>query len=169
MATEKRPSVSAGNGQKAEKPARAHPITPWEEMDRLFEGFMPRGWMRPFRWEWPSAGEIPFAGGKFPRVDIIDRDDEIMVRAEVPGVDKKDLDVSVTDNTVCIKGSTRHEEKEEKGEYFRSELVSGSFSRTLALPGAVDSAKAKATFKGGVLELVLPKIEESKRHSIKVD
>ena len=169
MASDKRRAATAGNGQKLEKAGRVHPLGPWEEMDRLFEGVMPRGWMRPFRWEWPSGGEMPFAGGKFPRVDIIDRDEEIMVRAEVPGVDKKDLEVSVTDNSVCIKGSTRHEEKEEKGEYFRSERVTGSFSRTLALPGAVDSAKAKASFNNGVLELALPKIEESKRHSIKVE
>ncbi len=169
MATDKQQPSSVGNGHKVQKAGRAQPMAPWDEMDRLFEGFMPRGWMRPFRWEWPSMGEAPFSGGKFPRVDIVDRDDEIVVRAEVPGVEKKDLDVSLTDNTVCIKGATRREEKEEKGEYLRSELVSGSFSRTLALPGAVDSARAKATFKDGVLELVLPKIEESKRQSIRVE
>lgn len=170
MATESRQqSASSGNGQKLEKAGRAPAVSPWDEMDRFFEGLMPRGWMRPFRWEWPALGGMNYPSGKFPRVDIIDRDEEVVVRAEVPGVQKKDLDVSVTDNTVCIKGSTRREEKEERGEYFRSELTTGSFSRTLALPGTVDSARAKATFKEGVLELVIPKIEESKRHSIKVE
>lgn len=170
MATEsKQQSASGGNGQKLEKLARSQAITPWEEMDRLFETFMPRGWLRPLRWEWPAWGEMSHLGAKFPRVDVIDRDDEVMVRAEVPGVAKKDLDVSLTDHTVCIKGATRREQKEEKGDYIRSEIMSGSFSRTLALPGTVDSTRAKAVFKDGVLEITLPKIEESKRHSIKVE
>jgi HSP20 family protein len=104
-----------------------------------------------------------------PRVDVIDREDEILVRAEVPGVDKKDLEVSLTDNAVTIKGSTRHEEKEEKGDFYRSEISRGSFSRTVALPGEVDGDKAKASFKDGVVEIAMPKLEASKRRSIKVE
>lgn len=104
-----------------------------------------------------------------PRVDIIDRDEEIVVRAEIPGVDKKDLDVSLTDNTVTIKGSTHQEQKEEQGNYFRSEMARGSFARSVTLPGNVDGAGAKASFKDGVLELSLPKTENSKRRSIKVE
>ena len=77
--------------QKAE-PKRA--LSPFEEMDRLFEDYFSRGWMRPFRWEWPSLGEMakPFEG-KMPKVDVIERDDEVVVKAELPGVDKEDLDV----------------------------------------------------------------------------
>jgi HSP20 family protein len=174
MATEKKKSdvtetkpAAKGEVQKA-TPTRA--LSPFEEMDRLFEHFFPRGWMRPFHWERPSWSELalPFEG-KLPRVDVIDRDTEIVVRAEVPGVDKKDLDVSMTDNTVTIKGSTSHEEKEEKGDYYRCETSRGSFTRTVALPGDVDSSKAKSKFKDGVLELTLPKVEKSKRRSIKID
>lgn len=91
------------------------------------------------------------------------------MRAEVPGVKKEDLDVSTTDNTVTIKGSTRHEEKEEKGDYYRSEITRGSFSRTVALPSEVDSAKAKARYKDGILELTLPKVNKSKRRTVKVE
>ena len=153
--------------QKA-TPSRA--LSPFEEMDRFFEGFFPRGWMRPLRWEWPSWGELPMPfEGKMPRVDVIDRDTEIVVRAELPGVEKQDVEVSTTENTVTIKGSTRREEKEEKGNYYRCEISRGSFSRTVALPGDVDSNKAKATFKDGVLELTLPKIEKSKRRTITVE
>jgi HSP20 family protein len=150
------------------QPARA--LSPFEEMERLFEGYFPRGWMRPFGWERPSWGELtaPFEG-KMPRVDVIDRDEELIVKAELPGVDKKDLDVSVTENTVTIKGSTSHEEKEEKGDYHRSEMSRGTYSRTLTLPTDVEADKAKATFKDGVLELSLPKMKKAKRHSIKVD
>lgn len=160
-------TVSSGNGQKAQKAVRPQALTPWEEMDRIFEGFFPRGWMHPLRWGWPLRGEMKDLGIKLPRVDIIDRDDNVLVRAEVPGVDKKDLDVSVNDSTVTIKGSTRREEKEEEGDYFCSEITSGAFARTL--PGSVDSAKAKATFKDGVLELILPKVEKSKRHTVRVE
>jgi HSP20 family protein len=70
---------------------------------------------------------------------------------------------------ITIKGSTRREEKEEKGEYYRCEISRGSFARTVALPDNVDSSKAKATFKDGILELVMPKREQSKRRTIAVE
>jgi HSP20 family protein len=138
-------------------------------MERLFEGYFPRGWMRPSYWERPSWGELaaPFEG-KMPRVDIVERDDEVIVKAELPGVEKKDLDVSVTENAVTIKGSTSREEKEEKGDYHRCEISRGEYSRTLALPSGVEADKAKAQFKDGVLELTLPKLKKAKRHTIKV-
>jgi HSP20 family protein len=75
----------------------------------------------------------------------------------------------LTENVVTIKASISHEEKEEKGDYYRSEISRGSFSRTLTLPANVDGAKAKATFKNGVLELVLPKLEDPRRRSIPVE
>jgi HSP20 family protein len=139
-------------------------------MDRLFENYFTRGWLHPFRWARPSWGELdmPFEG-KMPNVDVVDRDDEIIVKAEVPGVDKKDLDISVTDNTVSIKGSTSHEEKEEKGDYYRCEISRGSFSRVVPLPADVDAEKASSKFKDGVLELTLPKVKKAKRHTVKVD
>jgi len=91
-----------------------------------------------------------------PSVDIIahDNDNEIQVHAEIPGVDKKDLDISVTEDSVSINGSAKHEE--EKGEYYRRETSSGSFACTVAVPYEVDTAKVKAKFKDGVLEMSLP-------------
>lgn len=153
--------------QKAQ-PTRA--LSPFEEMERLMENRFPRRWMRPFHWEWPSwaEGVAPFEG-KTPSVDVLDRDNEVVVKAELPGVDKKDLDISVTSNTVTIKGSTSHEEKEEKGDYYRCEMSRGEYSRTVALPADVDEAKAKAKFKDGILELTIPKKEKAKRRKIKVD
>ncbi|KPJ94310.1 MAG: heat-shock protein Hsp20, partial [Gammaproteobacteria bacterium SG8_11] len=76
--------------------------------------------------------------------------------------------LTVTENTVTLKGETKKEEKEEKGNYYRCETSRGSFMRTFALPCDVDGSKAKAEFKNGVLELTLPKVEKSKRHSIKI-
>jgi HSP20 family protein len=148
------------------KPARA--LSPFEEMERMFDAFS-RGWMRPLQREWPAWGDMTVFGGKTPGVDLIERDDEIVVKAELPGIDKKDMDVSVTKNTVSIKGTTSHEEKEEKGDYYRSEISRGEYARTLTLPAEVDEDRVKATFKNGILELKLPKLKPSKRTTVKVD
>lgn len=157
-----------GKEVQAARPTRG--LSPFDDMDRWFDNFFPRGWMRPFRYEWPSWGEFgaPLEM-RVPKVDVLDRDDVIVVQAEIPGVERDDLDVSVSDNSVTIKGETRREEKEEKGEYFRSEISRGSFARTVALPDYVDSAGAKAKFKDGVLELTLPKVEKAKRRTVKID
>lgn len=160
-----------GQMQKA-VPSRA--LSPFDEMermmDRMFGGFFPRAWMHPLRWEHPRWGELaaPFEG-KWPQVDVIDREAEVVVRAELPGVEKKDLDVSIGDNTVTIKAATKHEEREEKGDYYRCEISQGSYARTVGLPAEVDASKAKAKFKDGLLELTLPKLEKSKRRSITVE
>jgi HSP20 family protein len=166
MAEQTAKDIAPGEIQKA-APARA--LNPFEEMDRLFENFFRRGWMRPFRWDWPAGGELAPFEGKWPRADIVDRDADILVRVEVPGVDKKDLDITVTDNTVTVKGTSSREQKEEKGEYYRCEITRGAFSRTMTLPSGVDGSKAKAAFRDGVLEITIPKLEKAKRHNVKVD
>jgi HSP20 family protein len=174
MAGTSKKSAKGEQGKEVQKveqsvtPTRA--LSPFEEMDRLMGSFFPRHWLRPFRWEMPSWAELgaPLEM-KMPRIDVIDRDDDVLVRAEIPGVEKKDLEVSMTDTTVTIKGCTSHEAKEEKGNYFRSEISRGSFSRTIGLPSDVDSDKAKAVFKDGILELTIPKVEKAKRKSIPID
>ena len=160
----------AEKGKEIQKATPIRAMSPFEEMERMFESFIPRGWMRPFRQDWPSLGghELPFEG-KMPSVDVIDHDDEILVRAEVPGFDKKDLDISVTENTVTIKGKSSHEEKIEKGNYYRCEISRGAFARTLSLPHEVNPDNVKATFKDGMLELTMPKVKKSTRHTIKLD
>jgi HSP20 family protein len=156
--------------QEVQKVEPARVMSPFEEMERMFDNYFTRGWLRPFRREWPTFPEIaaPFEG-KTPSVDVIDRDNEVVVKAELPGVDKKDIDISVSQNTVTIKGTTSHEEKEEKGDYYRCEISRGSYSRTLSLPAEVDEEKTKAEFKDGILELTMPKKKKSKRHTIKVE
>ena len=119
--------------------------------------------------------DSPLLSGRFenfalrmPNVDVIDRDTEIVVRAEVPGIDKKDLDISLSDNLLTIKGQIRTEKKEEKGDYHRHEISSSSFARSVTLPAAVDTSKANAALKDGVLEINLPKLESSKRRNISI-
>lgn len=175
MAKEEKKEIKRSKESKDVQATRsARALNPYEEMDRIFdrmfEGFFPRGWMRPFQREWPSWGEMTAPKEmKVPKVDVIDRDDEVLVRAEVPGVNKDDLDVSVSDNAVTIKGETRHEEKEEKGNYYRRETSRGSFTRTVQLPNYVKTEGCKAKFKDGVLELTLPKLEKAKRRTIAIE
>jgi HSP20 family protein len=156
--------------QQIQKTAPAHNLTQFEDMEKMFDDFFTRGWLKPWRFEWPSFSEMKWpVNGRFPNVDVIDRDDEIVVKAELPGVEKKDLEVTTTDDSVTIKGSTQREKNEEKGDYYRSEISRGEFSRTIALPATVDTGKAKASFKDGMLELVLPKTEIRKRRNISID
>ncbi len=164
---EKPKSRKKGKAVEAAKESKA--LSPWEEMDRFFDRVMHPNW-GPLRWNRPSWSDLmaPFQS-EIPRVDIINREKEVVIHAEIPGLNKEDLDVSVTDNTVTIKGETKREEKKEEGDYFRQEIVRGSFARTVTLPGDVDAAKAKASFQDGVLELTVPKVAGSKRHSIKVE
>ncbi len=159
--------------KEIEKAEGRHMLSPFEDMDRIFDEYFSRGWLHPFSFKWPSHRKAvePFEG-KTPHIDLIERDDEVVIKAELPGVDKKDLDISLTANTVTIKGSTHHEEKEEKGNYYRCEISSGSYLRTLALPVEVEEDKAKATLKDGVLELILPKTEKAKKankHTVKIE
>lgn len=149
-------------------PVRA--LNPFEEFDHIFDDFFSRRWMRPFSFGHPSWSHLPAPfEGRTPHVDVVDRDNEVFVKAELPGVDKKDIEITLTDNMVTIKGSTSAEEKEEKGDYHRCEISRGSFSRSVMLPDEVDTDKAKAKFKDGVLKLTIPKVKKSKRKNIKVD
>lgn len=148
------------------------PMSPFAEMDRMFDTFFsgwPRGWLRPSAHDWPAWGEHAPFEGRTPKVDVIDRDHELVVRAELPGVRKEDLDVTMSDSSITIRASTHYEDKEEKGEYYRSEMSRGEFSRTVGLPAKVHGKDTRATFKDGILELVLPKDEESRRHTVKVE
>lgn len=161
-------AVRPAAGGQVQKAAPTRWVSPFEEMERFMEEFFPRGWLR--RWDWPVFPELARRFEfRMPKVDIIDRAEEVVVRAELPGIDKKDLDVTVTGDTLTIKGVSRHEEKEEQGDYFRSEIARGSFARTLVLPAAVDASRAKASFKDGLLEVRLPKKEEAKRQSVTIE
>ena len=103
-----------------------------------------------------------------PSVDIFENDDAIVVKAELPGMNAKDIDVRLEDNVLTLKGE-RHFEKETKEEnYHRVEREYGSFSRSFALPTAVNGDKVTAEYKDGILKLVLPKKEETKPKSIKI-
>lgn len=170
-AAKQKQEVAVKKSQEVQKAVPVRARSPFEDMDRMMENILPRSWMRPFQWDRPLWSDLVPFEPRLPHidVDVVDRDDEVVVRAQVPGVDKKDLEVTVTDSTVTIKGKTSHEEKEEKGDFFRCEISRGAFSRTVSLPSNVDGSKAKAVMKDGMLELTMPKMEKAKRHAIKVE
>jgi HSP20 family protein len=145
-------------------------FSPMREVERLFDRFMPHAWMRPMSLEWPAWGglEESFKNLRMPRLDVVDRDKEVLIRVELPGVDKKDVDVSVNESVLVIKGSVRRESEKEKEGYFRREIAQSDFSRSLALPGGVDASKISASLTNGILEIVLPKDESVQRRTVEV-
>lgn len=122
------------------------------EFDRMFE--------RAFR-------RLP--GGPWePSVDFFERGNELVLRAELPGVDPKDVDVTVTEDSVILKGELRHEDRVNRDGYYHSERRYGTFARQVALPAEVRPEAARADFRNGILEVTIPKTEEARARSFKV-
>ena len=104
-----------------------------------------------------------------PKISVTEEGDNIVVEADMPGIDKKDISVTVNENTLIIKGETKKEKKEEKkGKYYYNERYYGSFYRTIELPKTVDDKKAKASYKDGVLRIELPIPKEAKEKETKI-
>lgn len=131
---------------------------PYEPMARLMQAFTPMVWFRP----WIAAAAAPV-----PKLDVIDRDGSVLVRAEVPGVQKGRLAVEASDTAVTIKGEVADSETREGERYRLSETRHGMFERTVRMPVDVDGTRAKATFKDGVVEVMLPKVDRSRSHHVK--
>jgi HSP20 family protein len=132
------------------------------EMNSLFDNFFRGFEMEPFKGHFGTFS---------PSVDVQESAKDIKVTAELPGVDDKDVEVSLSKDSMTIRGE-KQEEKEDRGkDFYRMERSFGSFSRTIPLPAEVDTDKAKAEFKKGVLTVTLPKtsraIKETKNISVK--
>ena len=130
-------------------------------MDRMMEDFFGRR-MRPW---WSRADEMEV---KPPMVDVFEEKDDIVVKAELPGIEKDNIQVNLTDHTLTIKGEKKKEEEVKEENYYRAERSYGSFLRTLDLPRDVRADQVKASFKNGILEVRMPKTEEAKAKEIKV-
>ena len=143
------------------------PISPLETGERRFEDVF----RRPFSlmgpsW-WPRL-RMPEIEEVTPSVDIFEDRDDIVVKAELPGMKKENIDVSLTGNTITLSGEKKKEEKIEKKNYYSFERSYGSFTRSFRLPTEVQTDKAKASFKNGVLEIRIPKTEEAKKKEKKI-
>ncbi len=104
-----------------------------------------------------------------PAVDIVERDDAYVIRADIPGVDPKDIEIDMEDGVLTIKGERKFEQEEEKDNYKRVERVYGSFYRRFVLPDSADAEKITAKSRNGVLEVVIPKQEKVKPRRIEVE
>ncbi|MFH1079538.1 MAG: Hsp20/alpha crystallin family protein [Pseudomonadota bacterium] len=132
------------------------------EMNRIFDDFF-RGW---------DVAPQGAAGSRFgffqPAIDVKQSEEEIIVKAELPGLEEKDIEVLLTDDALTIRGEKR-EEKEEKGKaYYHMERSYGSFNRVIPLPAGVDQKKVQAQFKKGVLSITLQKTQEAKAKGKKI-
>lgn len=130
-----------------------------KEMDKIFEDFFGR--------KFPVLSEEEFSFA--PAIDLSETDNEVIVKAAIPGVDKKDVSIKIADNLLTIKGEVKKEAEEKKKNYYRQEIAYGAFSRTIQLPADVKSEEAKANMKNGVLEIVIPKTEKAKTKEIKIN
>ncbi len=133
-----------------------------KEMDRLWDTFfeeMPLSRLAR-REEWPNKW--------LPTLDLAETKNEFVVKAEVPGMSPKDIDISLNGGVLSIRGEKKQEKEEKEENYHFVERSYGSFSRTIRLPGDVQSDKIKAAYKDGVLRISLPKSEESKRKEVKI-
>jgi HSP20 family protein len=118
--------------------------------------------------DWVSPRVTGDARGWSPAVDMIDKKDEVVLRADVPGLEKKDIHVSVDNGMLTIRGTRAEEHEAKEEDYYCCERWSGSFSRTMALPSGIDPDKIRATFKNGVLEVHVPKAPQAMGKSIEI-
>ncbi len=128
------------------------------EVDRMWEDFFgPRGWgLRPWEGEWA------------PAIDVSETADKVEVKAEVPGIDPKEINITLTGDVLTIKGEKKSEREETKESYHLVERSYGSFSRSLTLPAAVEVDKIDARYEKGVLTVTCPKKEEVKPKAIEI-
>jgi len=138
-----------------------------KEMDRIWEDLFPSRKPEAAPWKRQAAGQEQATVS--PAIDIIDRTDEIVVRAEMPGVAKDDIDISLQDGTLTIKGEVKEEAGQKEGNYTYSERNYRFFARSLNIPFKIKQDGIKATLKDGVLSVQLPKVVEEQPRKITVE
>ena len=121
-------------------------------------------WRLPLTW-WRVPTE---AVGWMPSLEMFEKADKFIVRAELPGMKKEEIDVSVVGDTLSISGERKSESEVKDEDYYRCELCYGKFSRSVGLPAAVDATKVDASYENGILEITLPKMEAAKPKKITV-
>jgi HSP20 family protein len=137
------------------------PFVSLKKMNKLFEDFSRGFELEPFGKKTGAAFE--------PKVNVSESEREIKVSAELPGLDDKDIDVSLSENELTIKGEKKEGKEEKKENYYHMERSYGAFSRTLPLPCKVESDKVQAQFSKGVLTITLPKSAEAIKETKKIE
>jgi len=140
----------------------------WEPFRELsaMRGTMNRLWGDTYHW--PFRFVTVSGGAAHPAIDISETDDQVMVKAVMPGVKPEDLDINISGNTLTIKGETKEEHEDQNGKYYHKECYYGDFARSITIPTDLKADKAEANLENGVLTLSIPKAEELKPKTIKV-
>jgi HSP20 family protein len=147
-------------------PARpTPPFDPFERLHKQIDDLFSNSWLTR---AWPGHG--PAGGAVMPSLEVSEDERQIVATAELPGIDEKDVEVTLDDNVLTIKGEKKaeREEKDEKKSYHLVERSYGAFRRSLALDADVDAANVKATFDKGVLKVVLPKTPQQQAKTTKI-
>ena len=142
-----------------------------DEMDRIFDDFgLGRGWFGPRTGRsWLTMPSARADWGWMPEVEVFQRNSELVIRADLPGLKKEDVKVDVTEDRVTLQGERKREHEEEREGVYRSERSYGTFYRDVVLPPGTMSDQAKATFKDGVLEITMPAPPESARRGRRLE
>lgn len=163
--------TKAAAEEKAVTTKKAGEIVPrGEEFEHWLDRFMEDVWRRPFpslfgRDRWLPIRPLSI---RMPSLDVYEEKDSVVVKAELPGMKKEDVEVNLAGENLTIKGEKKEDKEVKEDDYYRRERSYGSFLRTIALPCEVKSDEIKASFKDGVLEIRMPKTEEAKKKSVSV-
>ena len=139
------------------------PTSVMEDMERRMEDIFGRAWMPIYR-RMPQVEEDEW----MPAIDVYERGDMFVVKAELPGISEDAIDVSVAEGDLMIRGEKRIETEIKEEDYYRCERTYGSFFRSVPLPANVDAEKVEASFENGVLEVTIPRMAEAKPKKVKV-
>jgi len=131
-----------------------------ERMNRVFDDSLFRSDRR---------DDLMAMGTWSPAVDMFEKDDQVVIKAELPGLEKKDISLDLTNGVLTLKGERKHENEVKEENYYRREMSCGKFIRSFSLPGDVDADKIKAEFQNGLLTVEVPKPEEHKPKQIPVN
>ena len=149
---------------KSENKEQGNYMTAFKNLEQKIENM--------FQNMWGDADDVdftfPVSLKSMPKMDVVDRDKEVFVKAELPGFEKDDLDISISNDRLVIKAKTSHEEKEENGDYIKQEISKSEVYRSVQLPSEVDDSKAETSFDNGVLELTIPKTKSAHRRRIEI-
>lgn len=148
------------------KPDVIKTLSPFDEMERYFNEVF----RRPFSFISPSWSKqiFPEMEDVTPSIDVFEDGDDIVVKTELPGMKKEDIEVNLTEDSITVSGEKKREEKVERKDYYRLERSHGSFHRSCRLPAEVKTAGARAEFKDGVLEVRAPKAEQARTKKKKI-
>lgn len=158
--------------RESRKPAVSPPsalMQPYEAFEQFMENMLSRDWWpRAAHWRDPFPELMTAFQLRRPALDMIDEDERVVVRAELPGVDRKDLKVSISDHLLTIKATAEREKRERTAQYYRREISRSEFDRSVELPRSVDTSKVEATLSNGMLVVTVAKSRESQRRTVEV-